>query len=122
MRSVILARFGRTFEIVGHPPVGTVGDPYSYTFTTTGGSGSITWECTSLGTSGATFAAGVLSSASLTNAGAFAFTLTATDANRQVATASFVLIITGTQTYIMVTEGSPAIPMETEGGIGMSPQ
>ena len=83
-----------------------VGDAYSYTFGTAGGSGSITWTCTSLGSSGAAFSAGTLSSAALTNGGSYPFTLTATDANRETATANFALIVIGAQAYVMCLEGS----------------
>ena len=106
MRNVILARLGRLFEITGSPPVGNVGDAYSVTFGTVGGIGTITWTCSDLGTSGATFSAGTLSSAALANGGAFPFTLTATDANRQVATADFILIVLGAQAFVMCLEGS----------------
>ena len=114
MRNVILARLGHRFEITGHPYVANVGDSYSYTFGTVGGTGTITWTCTSLGTSGATFSAGTLSG-TCANGGTFPFTLTARDANRQFATADFELIIIGTQAFIMCLEGSPNLPMQIEG-------
>jgi hypothetical protein len=122
MRNAIITRIGRSFEIVGSPPVGNVGDAYSYTFSTTGGFGTIIWTCTSLGTSGATFSNGTLSSASLLNAGNFAFTLTAVDQNRQVATKDFILTVLGSDAYAMATEGSPVFEMATETGIGMRPE
>lgn len=120
MRSAIIARLGRSFEITGAPYVANVGDAYSYTFGTTGGYGAITWSSTSLGSSGATFSAGTLSSASLLNAGSCPFTLTAVDSNRQVATASFVLVVLGSSAYRLVTEGGN--PIISEAGITMRPQ
>jgi hypothetical protein len=120
MRNVILTRIGRRFEITGHPPVGRVGDPYWYTFGTTGGSGAIAWTCTSLGSSGATFSAGTLSSASLTNGGAFPFTLTATDENRQVATANFVLIVLGSSSEFLLDESGNILLSES--GVGLEPE
>ena len=113
MRNIILARLGRLFEITGHPYVANVGDAYSYTFGTTGGTAPIAWTCTSLGTSGLTFSAGTLSG-TCANGGAFPFTLTARDSNRQFATADFELIIIGTQVFVMCIEGSPNIPMQVE--------
>ena len=122
MRNVILTRLGRRFEITGHPPVGTVGDPYSYTFGTAGGSGSITWTCTPnpLGSSGASFSAGTLSSADLTNGSSFPFTLTATDANREIATADFVLIVVGAATEYLLDESGNILL--DEHGVGLEPQ
>lgn len=113
MRNVILTRLGRRFEITGHPYVANVGDVYSYTFGTTGGTAPITWSCTSLGTSGLTFSAGTLSG-TCANGGSFPFTLTAVDANRQRATADFVLVIVGAQAFVMCIEGSPNLPMVIE--------
>lgn len=122
MRNVILTRLGRLFEITGNPPVGNVGDAYSYTFGTAGGSGTVTWSHTSLGSSGADFddTTGTLSSASLANSGSYPFTLTAIDSNRQIAVASFVLVVIGASSYRLVTE--PGDPIVTEGGTPMRPQ
>ncbi len=61
MRNAILIRLGGLFEITGSPPVYNVGDTIAYTFGTAGGTGPITWACTSLGSSGASFSAGSLS-------------------------------------------------------------
>lgn len=118
MRNVIITRLGRRFEITGHPYVASVGDAYSYTFGTTGGYGSITWTCSSLGSSGLTFSAGALSGACAAS-GSFPFTLTATDANRQVATASFVLVILGATVLLMCCEG-PGPDMCTESLVDMA--
>lgn len=122
MRNVVLAQFGRRFQIIGQPPAGVVGSPYNYPFSTVGGTAPISWICTPtpLGSSGAAFSAGVLSSASLTNGGSYAFTLEAIDANRQRASANFILVVLGATSYRLVTEaGNPII---TEGGAPMVPQ
>lgn len=122
MRSTIIARIGRTFEITGRPPVGTYGATYSYTFGTVGGGSVITWTHTSLGSSGATFddSTGILSSAFLTSGGSFPFTLTATDEARNFASANFVLIVTGSPAFRLVTEAGD--PIVTESGLQMIPQ
>lgn len=120
MRSAILIKLGGPFEITGHPKVYNIGDTILDVFGTVGGTGPITWTCTSLGTSGATFSAGTLSGTAA-NGGAFPFTLTAVDANRQVAHASFNLIIIGVSAVFMATEGA-LITMCTETGIPMVPQ
>jgi hypothetical protein len=119
-RHVVLVRIGGLFEIIGNPPVGMVGDAYSYTFTTAGGTGPITWACfpNPVGASGASFSAGVLSSASLLAGGSFAFTLVAVDANGQRAIASFVLVVVGVEEGL-IREDPDDDDILTEGGILM---
>jgi hypothetical protein len=120
MRSAILIKLGGPFEITGFPKVYNVGDTILDVFGTVGGTAPITWTCTSLGSSGATFSAGVLSGTAA-NGGVFPFTLTAVDANRQVAHATFNLIISGASEILMADETLTYV-MATESGAAMIPQ
>jgi hypothetical protein len=119
-RYVVMVRIGPPFEITGHPYVANVGDVYSYIFGTTGGTAPITWTCSPnpVGASGLSFSAGVLSGTCAVG-GVFNFTITATDANRQVATANFNLIIVGSAIFL-ITEANDLII--TESGEPMIPQ
>lgn len=119
-RNAIIVRIGQAFEITGSPPVVNVGDTLNYTFGTVGGTGPITWTCTPnpIGASGASFSAGTISGL-MVSGGAFVFTLTATDANRFVAHATFVLLVVGAS-VILITEASD--PIITETGDVMVPQ
>lgn len=119
-RNAILLRIGQLFEITGSPYVANVADVYSYTFGTAGGTGPITWDCTPnpIGASGVSFSAGTLSGTVLAG-GVTAFTLTATDANRQIAHATFLLITIGDQ-VLLITELSEDIITET--GEAMIPE
>jgi hypothetical protein len=114
-RHAIIVRLGRSFEIIGSPPVGNVGDAYSYTFGTTGGLAPVTWTHSSLGSSGLSFndSTGVLSGTP-TASGSFPFTLTATDSNQAFASASFVLIILGTTVVGLITEDPDDFDIITE--------
>ncbi len=121
-RNAILVRIGQLFEITGQPPVVSVGDVLNYTFGTEGGTAPVTWDCTPnpIGSSGASFSGGTISG-TMVNGGIFPFTLTATDANRFVAHATFNLIVLGVSVYFMATETS-LITMCTESGVPMVPQ
>ncbi len=120
MRHAVLVRIGSLFEITGEPYVANVSDVYSYTFGTVGGTAPITWTCSPnpVGASGVSFSAGVLSG-TCASGGVFNFTLTATDSNRQFATANFNLIILGTAVFLITESSEPII---TETGELMIPQ
>ena len=77
-------------------PAGTVGQPYNVAFTQTGGQGSILWNVSGTlpGNLALNHATGVLSGV-LADAGAFNFTVTATDSNGCFGTRSYALTVYG---------------------------